>query len=71
MVLVLAKCGKISDVQAAGSAVTAVLKRLFQLLRKAVTTIMINLSQLSGKTVCFGQKQKGQMGDFRLLERPF
>ena len=67
MVLVLVKCGKINDVQAAGSAVTAVLKRLFQLLRKAVTTIMKNLSQLSGKTVCFGQKQKGQMGDFRLL----
>ena len=71
MVLVLAKCRKISDVQAAGSAVTAVLKKLFQLLRKAVTTIMKKLSQLSGKTVCFGQKQKGQMGDFRLLERPF
>ena len=56
MVLVLAKCGKISDVQAARSAVTDVLKRLFQ---------------LSGKAVCFGQKQKGQMGDFRLLERSF
>ena len=51
MVLVLAKYGKISDVQAARSAVTAVLKRLFQLLRKAVTTIMKKLSQLSGKTV--------------------
>ena len=71
MVLVLAKYGKISDVQAAMSAVTVILKRLFQLSGKAVTaimkklsqlsgkvvtTIMKKLSQLSGKTVCFGQK---------------
>ena len=56
LVLVLAKYGKISDVQAAGSAITAVLKRLFQLLGKAMIAIMKKLSQLSGKTVCFGHK---------------
>ena len=51
MVLVLAKCRKISDVQVAGSAVIAVLKRLFQMSRKVVTTIRKKLSQLSGKAV--------------------
>ena len=71
LVLVLAKCGKIGNAQAAGSAVIAVLKRLSQLSGKAVTvimkklsqlsgkvvtTIMKKLSQLSGRTVCFGQK---------------
>ena len=71
MVLVLAKYGKISDVQPARLAVTVILKRLFQLSGKAVTAIMKKLSQLSGKvvttimkklsqllgrTVCFGQK---------------
>ena len=71
MVLVLVKCEKISNVQVAGSVVTAVLKKavpavkkavtaimrkLSQLSRKAVTTIMKKLSQLSGKAVCFGQK---------------
>ena len=59
MVLVLVKCGKISNAQADGSAVTIVLKRLSQLLEKTVTAIMKKLSQLSGKavtavtTVCF------------------
>ena len=67
MGLVLAKCEKISNAQAVRSAVTAVLKRLSQLSGKVVTTIMKKLSQLSRKAVCFGQKQKGQMGDFRLL----
>ena len=56
MVLVLAKYGKISDVEAVGSAVIAILKRLFQLSGKVVTAIMKKLSQLSGKVVCFGQK---------------
>ena len=51
MVLVLAKCGKISNAQAVGSTVTVVLKRLFQLLGKAVTAIMKKLFQLSGKAV--------------------
>ena len=51
MVLILAKCGKISNAQAAGSAVTTVLKILSQLLGKAVTAIMKKLSQLSGKAV--------------------
>ena len=35
MVLVLTKCGKISDVQAAGSAVTAVLKKAVSSVRKS------------------------------------
>ena len=35
MVLVLAKCGKISDVQAVGSAVTAVLKKAISAVRKS------------------------------------
>ena len=35
MVLVLAKCGKISDVQTAGSAVTAVLKKAVLAVRKS------------------------------------
>ena len=51
MVLVLAKCEKISNVQAIRSAIAAVLKRLFQLSGKVVTTIMRKLSQLSGKVV--------------------
>ena len=80
LVLVLAKCRKISNVQAAGSAVTAILKRLFQLSGKAVTTIMKKLSQLSGKAVtaimkklsqlsgkivCFGQKTMRSDGCFQ------
>ena len=68
MVLVLAKCGKISDVQVAGSAVTAVLKRLFQLSGKTVTTIMKKLSQLSGKAICFGQKPIRSDGCFQTVE---
>ena len=51
MVLVLAKCGKISNAQVARSAITTVLKRLSQLLGKVVTAIMKKLSQLSGKAV--------------------
>ena len=35
MVLVLTKCGKISDVQATGSAVTAVLKKAVPTIRKS------------------------------------
>ena len=35
MVLVLAKCGKISNVQAAGSAVTAVLEKAVLVVRKS------------------------------------
>ena len=50
--------------QAAGSAVTAVLKKAILVVRKscdnyhekAVIAIMKKLSQLSGKAVCFGQK---------------
>ena len=56
---------KISDVQATGSTVTTVLKRLFQLSRKAVTAIMKKLSQLSGKAVCFGQKPMRSDGCFQ------
>ena len=49
--------------QAAGSAVTAVLKKAILVVRKscdnyhekAVIAIMKKLSQLSGKAVCFGQ----------------
>ena len=47
MVLILAKCEKISNGQAARSVVTAVLKRLSQLLGKVVIAIMRQLSQLS------------------------
>ena len=80
MVLVLAKCGKISNAQAAGSTVTAVLKRLFQLsgkaviaimkklsqlLGKAVIAIMEKLSQLSGKAICFRQKPMRSDGCFQ------
>ena len=81
MVLVLAKCGKISNVQTAKLAVTAILKTLFQLSRKAVTAIMKKLSQLSGKAViaimkklsqlsgkavCFGQKPMKSDGCFQI-----
>ena len=61
LVLVLAKYGKINDVQVVGSTVTAVLKRLFQLSRKAMTTIMKKLSQLSGKAVTAIMKKLSQL----------
>ena len=61
LVLVLAKCEKINNVQIAGSTVTTVLKRLFQLSRKAVTTIMKKLSQLSGKAVIAIMKKLSQL----------
>ena len=51
MVLVLVKCGKISNAQVARSAVIAVLKKLSQLSGKDVTAIMKKLSQLLGKAV--------------------
>ena len=35
MVLVLAKCGKINNVQAAGSAITAVLKKAVRVVKKS------------------------------------
>ena len=47
LVLVLAKCGKISNAQAAGSTIIAVLKILSQLSGKAMTAIIRQLSQLS------------------------
>ena len=62
MVLILAKCGKISNAQAAGSVVTTVLKILSQLSRKAVTTIMKKLSQLSGKVVTDIMRQPFALG---------
>ena len=65
MVLVLAKYGKISDVQATRSIVITILKRLFQLSGKVVTVIMKKLSQLSGKAVCFGQKPMKSDGCFQ------
>ena len=82
MVLVLAKCGKISNAQAARSTVTAVLKRLSQLSGKvvavimkklsqlsgkAVTAIMKKLSQLSRKAVCYGQKPMRSDGCFQTV----
>ena len=51
MVLVLSKCGKISNAQAAELAVIAVLKGLSQLSGKVMITIMKKLSQLLGKVV--------------------
>ena len=64
MVLVLAKYGKISDVQAARSAVTVILKILFQLsgkavtaiMKKVVTAIMKKAIPAVRKVVCFRQK---------------
>ena len=76
LVLVLAKCGKISNAQVVGLVVTTVLKKLSQLSGKVVTTIMKKLSQLSGKVVttsmkqlmtavCFGQKPMRSDGWFQ------
>ena len=82
LLLVLAKYGKISNVQAIGSAViavlkslsqlsgkvvTAIMKKLSQLSRKTMTTIMKKLSQLSGKAVCFGQKPMRSDGCFQTI----
>ena len=61
MVLVLAKYGKISNVQATRSAVTAVLKRPSQLSGKIVMAIMRKLSQLSGKAVTAIMKKLSQL----------
>ena len=61
MVLVLAKCGKISNAQADGSAVTNVLKRLSQLLEKVVTAIIKKLSQLSREVVTAIMRQFSQL----------
>ena len=62
MVLVLVKCGKISNAQVDGSAITTVLKGLSQLSKKAVTTIMKKLSQLSGKVVTAIMRQPFALG---------
>ena len=62
MVLVLSKCGKISNAQAAELAVIAVLKRLSQLSGKAVTIIMKKLSQLLGKVVTAIMRQLFALG---------
>ena len=62
MVLVLAKCGKITNAQADGSAVITILKRLSQLLGKIMTTIMKKLSQLSGKFVTAIMRQLFALG---------
>ena len=71
MVLVLVKCGKISNVQAAGSAIIVVLKKAVPAVRKScdsyhekgVPTVRKScdsyhekLSRLSRKVVFFGQK---------------
>ena len=62
MVLVLAKCEKISNAQAAGLAVTVVLKRLSQLSRKTVTAVMKKLFQLSGKAMIAIMRQLFALG---------
>ena len=59
MVLVLAKCGKISNVQATGSAVIAVLKKAIPAVRKscdsyhekAVPVVRKNCDSYHGKVV--------------------
>ena len=61
LVLVLAKGEKISNAQAAGSAVTAILKRLSQLSGKVVTAIMKKLSQPLGKAVTTIMRQLSQL----------
>ena len=69
MVLVLPKCGKISNAQAAGSAVTAILKKAVPTVKKscnnyhekAVTTIMKKLSQMSGKAMMAIMRQLSQL----------
>ena len=49
--MVLAKYGKISDVQAAGLAVIAILKRLFQLSGKTMTAIRKNYDSYHEKAI--------------------
>ena len=56
MVLVLAKCGKISDVQAAGSAVTAVLKKVVPVVKKNCNNYHKKAVLAIRKAVCFEQK---------------
>ena len=66
MVLVLTKCGKISDVQAAGSAVTTVLK-------KAVPAVRESCDSYHEKAVLAVKKSclLWAVGAFKLLGRSF
>ena len=63
MVLVLAKCGKINNVQAVESVVIAVLKKAVPAVKKkkAMTAVMRKLSQLSGKAVTAIMKKLSQL----------
>ena len=69
MVLILAKCGKISNARAAGSAIIAILKKAVPTVKKscdnyhekAVTTIMKKLSQMSRKAVMAIMRQLSQL----------
>ena len=76
MVLLLAKCGKVSNVQAVGSAVTAVLKKAVPAVRKscdsyhekAVTTVRKSCDSYHEKAVLVVRKScclKGKAVCFR------
>ena len=70
--MVLAKCGKNSNVHAVGSAVTTILKKLSQLSGKSCdnypeTTVTAVIRQL----FALGRNKWDQLSDFRLLERTF
>ena len=81
MVLVLTKCGKISDVQVAGSAVTAVLKKVVLVVRKrcdsyhekAVPAVRKSCDSYHEKAVPAVRKSYllWAMGAFKLLGRSF
>ena len=81
MVLVLTKCGKISDVQAVGSAVTAVLKKAVPAVKKsydsyhekAVPAVRKSCDSYHEKAVSAVRKSYllWAVGAFRLLGRSF
>ena len=81
MVLVLTKCGKISDVQATGSAITAVLKKAVLAIRKkcdsyhekAVPAVRKSCDSYHEKAVPAVKKSYllWAVGAFRLLGRLF
>ena len=81
MVLVLTKCGKISDVQATGSAVTAVLKKAVPAVRKscdsyhekAIPAVRKSCPSSHEKAVPAVRKSYllWAVGAFRLLGRSF
>ena len=68
MVLVLAKCGKISNTQVAMSTVTTVLKKVVPAVKKSYDSYHEkSCPSCQEKLFALGKSKKGQMGDFRLL----